>query len=165
MLETMTEESDFSGLGEPLGKALEDLERYVHTGQSPPPIMTSDTRAIYRVESKILDHIPDTYHSQERRSGTGEVSLLLWEVELQKVLEIIDVCGHLFRIVTGSELLQEYLRFHDVPANGEDEDRPRLRDRSPEMVCCFDLCMQCPVDHPRNTAYRVGVSYLYALIS
>ena len=111
------------------------------------------------MESKILDRIPGAYHSRERRSGTGEVSPLLWEVELQKVLEIIDVCGHLFGIVTGSELLQEYLKFHDVPANGGDENRPQPHDRLPEMVCCFDPCMQPPVDHSRNTAYHVGLSH------
>lgn len=73
VLETMTKESDFSGLSEPLGKALGDLER-----------------TIYRVESKILDCVPGAYNSQERRSGAGEVAPALWEVGLQKALELIN---------------------------------------------------------------------------
>ena len=98
VLETTTKKKDFGGLSELLEKVLENLEMYVRLGWSSLPIMTSSARALWRIESKIPDRAPGAYHSQEHRSGTIEVSPALWEAELRNVLEVIGVCGHLFRL-------------------------------------------------------------------
>ena len=97
VLETTTKENDFSGLSEPLGRALENLEKYVCLGQSSLPILTNSARALCHIESKIPDRVPGAYYPQEHRCGTTEASPALWEAELRDVLEIIDVCGHFFR--------------------------------------------------------------------
>ena len=99
VLKTVTEGEDVDKLSEPVQKAIESLEKYVDSAQSPLSSVTNNARTIHYIQSKVDKHVPSANLLLERGSGSTAVSPFLWKAELQKTLEVLNVCDYRFGLL------------------------------------------------------------------
>ena len=99
VLKTVTKGEDVDKLSEPVQKAIESLEKYVDSAQSPLSSVTNNARTIHYIQSKVDKHVPSANLLLERGSGSTAVSPFLWKAELQKTLEVLNVCDYRFGLL------------------------------------------------------------------
>ena len=99
VLKTVTEGEDVDNLSEPVQKAIESLEKYVDSALSPLSSVTNNARTIHYIQSKVDKHVPGANHLRERGSGSTAVSPFLCMTELQKSLEVLNVCDYCFGLL------------------------------------------------------------------
>jgi len=94
VLKTATEKRGVGSLSEAMGKAIESLEKYVVPAHPSLQIITSNTRAMRCIESKVRECALDANYSQERHPDP-----ILWKMEIDGILGVLDVCGCHFRVL------------------------------------------------------------------
>jgi len=95
VLKTTTEGRGMDSLSGPVKKATESLEKYVIPARLSLSIITSEIRTIRYIESnlKASDSALGVNHLRECHPGSNGACLILWKMEIQKILGIFDVCG------------------------------------------------------------------------
>ena len=124
VLKAAMEGEDISDLSQPVQKAIEILEKYVDSTQ---PLLSSITiyaRTVRYIQSKVDEHVQGTNFPLERPSESIEVSPVLWKAELQKALEVIEVCDYHFKLLWFLNYLSYVWRMSSLPPK---TNRPHSR--------------------------------------
>lgn len=99
VLKAAMEGEDVSNLSDPVQKAIESLEKYVNSTQLPLSSITKYIRTVHYIQSKVDQHVQGADFHLERPSEPTGVSPVLRKRELQKALEVVEVCDYHFRLI------------------------------------------------------------------
>ena len=125
VLKAAMEGEDVSDLSQPIQRAIEILEKYVDFTW---PLLSSITiyaRTVRYIQSKVDEHVQGANSPLEHPSESTGMSPVLWNRELRKALEVIEVCDYYFRLLWFLNYLSHIRRMSSLlPKTNRPHSRP-----------------------------------------